>query len=73
MPKIMQALGKFVKYFRARRLTTTFRDYVVSAPRDARPGDTICVLLGCCDLIILLQKGERFGVVGALLESCKIL
>lgn len=60
----MQALDKTVKYFRVRRLTTTFRDYVVVAPREVRPGDIICVLLGRCDLIILLQKRERFGLGG---------
>lgn len=64
LPQITQALGKFAKYFRGRRLMTTSRGYVGGAPRDARPGDLIFVLPRCCDPIALRLMGEYFVVVG---------
>jgi hypothetical protein len=61
---IEQGLERFVNYFRAWKLMTTSRGYVGRGPRDARPGDSICVLQGCCGPMVLRPIGNSFVVVG---------
>jgi len=47
-----------------RRLMTTSQGYVGYASKHARPGDTICVILGCCDPMILRKNGDYLEIVG---------
>lgn len=43
---------------------TTSYSYVGRGLRDARLRDSICVLPGCCDPIVLRLMGDYFVVVG---------
>lgn len=60
----IQALERFIGHFHWRRLMTTSNGYIGIAPKQALPGDCICVLPGCYDPMVLRQIDESFEIVG---------
>ncbi|KAK0119427.1 hypothetical protein ONS95_010879 [Cadophora gregata] len=47
------------------RLTMTGKkDYIITGPGEASPGDLVCVLLGCDVPMILRQEGDHFILIG---------
>ena len=51
-------------YCNNRTLCTTEQGYIVLAPKYARRGDQVCVLLGCNTTMLLRPAGNRWQVVG---------
>ena len=57
-------LERVFTYCKNRTLCTTEQGYIVLAPKYAKPGDQVCVLLGCWSSILLRPAGNRWQVVG---------
>jgi hypothetical protein len=47
-----------------RTICTTKQGYITLAPKHARPGDQVCVFLGCPSSMLLRPAGRRWQVVG---------
>lgn len=61
---VINALGAFSNSAHGQRLMTTLRGYVGCVPEHARPGDVICVLLGCSAPMVLRPIEDHFTVIG---------
>jgi hypothetical protein len=55
---------RLASHWRSRRFITTMKGYAGLSPLTSRPGDKICVILGCCTPIILRKVQGRYELVG---------
>jgi hypothetical protein len=64
VPSIDDILRHIFTYCNNRTLCTTEQGYIVPAPKYAKPGDQVCVLLGCHGNMLLRPAGTQSKVVG---------
>lgn len=57
-------LGSVFNHCNNRTICTTEQGYIVLAPKYAKLGDQVCVLLGCNSSMLLRPIGNRWQVVG---------
>jgi hypothetical protein len=55
---------RLASHWKSRRFITSMKGYAGLGPMSCRPGDKICVILGCCTPIILRKFEDHFEVVG---------
>ena len=63
-PEMFDILESVFNYCNNRTLCTTEQGYIVLAPKYAKLGDQVCVLLGCNSNMLLRPAGNRWQVVG---------
>ena len=55
---------RLASHWQSRRFLTTMKGYAGLGPLTSRPGDKICVILGCCTPVLLREIDGHFEVVG---------